>query len=100
MDPGIGFAKTAEQSIAILQDLDKIIATGYPVVLGTSRKSFIGAITGRTAEERLSGSLGSVAAAFSKGVRIFRVHDVAATRDMLKVLMACTAENRAGSGDR
>ncbi|MBN1577814.1 MAG: dihydropteroate synthase [Chitinispirillaceae bacterium] len=96
IDPGIGFAKTAAHSIELIKGLDRIVALGYPVVIGTSRKSFIGRLTGREAPERLYGTLGSVAAAYLCGVSIFRVHDVAETGDFLKVLTECTAHNRAG----
>jgi dihydropteroate synthase len=93
IDPGIGFAKTAQQNIELLRGLDAFVATGFPVLVGTSRKSFIGQITGRQADDRLAGTLGSVAAAFARGARLFRVHDVAATLDFLKVL--CAIENHA-----
>ncbi len=86
LDPGIGFAKTAEHNVTLIRNIGRIVALGYPVVIGTSRKSFIGKITGRCVEERLCGSLASVAAAYLKGVALFRVHDVAATGDFLKVL--------------
>jgi dihydropteroate synthase len=88
IDPGIGFAKTAEQNVALLHGCGAFVATGFPVLVGTSRKSFVGHITGRQVEDRLAGTLGSVAAAFLRGVRMFRVHDVAATLDFLKVLRA------------
>lgn len=88
IDPGIGFAKTAPQNIVLLHGLRELVSTGFPVLVGTSRKSFIGYITGKPVEERLEGSLGSVAAAYVRGVRLFRVHDVAATMDFLKVLSA------------
>ena len=86
IDPGIGFAKTALQNVALIKGLSVFMAMGYPVLIGTSRKSFIGHFTGREATDRLYGSLGSLAAAFLRGARIFRVHDVAATKDFLKVL--------------
>jgi dihydropteroate synthase len=88
IDPGIGFAKTPIQNIRLLQGLEAFVDTGFPVLLGTSRKSFIGRITGREIEDRLAGTLGSVASAFMRGIRLFRVHDVAATNDFLKVLLA------------
>jgi dihydropteroate synthase len=88
IDPGIGFAKTAPQNVALLHGCAAFVATGFPVLVGTSRKSFIGHITGRQVEDRLAGTLGSVAAAFVRGARLFRVHDVAATLDLLKVLNA------------
>jgi dihydropteroate synthase len=95
LDPGIGFAKTTEQNRGILHGIERIVALGYPVLVGTSRKSFIGAITGRSVEDRLHGSLGSIASAFEKGVRYFRVHDVAATVDFLKVMAAVMATGQA-----
>jgi dihydropteroate synthase len=88
IDPGIGFAKDTGQNIEILHNLDVFVKTGYPVVLGTSRKRFVGAITGRDVRDRLCGTLGSIAGAFLSGVKIFRVHDVAATVDFLKVMSA------------
>ena len=86
IDPGIGFAKSVGHNIALLHKMEEIVNTGYPVVLGTSRKNFIGKITGKEVQKRLGGSLGSIASAYSKGVRIFRVHDVDATNDFLKVV--------------
>lgn len=97
VDPGIGFAKTMAHNIDLIKGIDKIVALGYPVVIGTSRKSFIGAITGSPVEERLYGTLGSVAAAFQRGVRIFRVHDVAATSDFLRVFASFGEQARIGS---
>lgn len=86
LDPGIGFAKTAEHSSTILRELDTITAAGFPVLVGTSRKSFIGHIAGAKVDDRLPGSLASIAVAYHGGARLFRVHDVAATVDFLKVL--------------
>jgi dihydropteroate synthase len=104
IDPGVGFAKTAEQNVVLLRRLDVFVKTGYPVLVGTSRKSFIGRLTGREAPcGRLFGTLGSVASAFLRGARIFRVHDVAATRDFLTVLSAIERSGAAGDacrGDR
>jgi dihydropteroate synthase len=88
VDPGIGFAKRFEDNLALLKNLKKLTELGYPILVGTSRKSFIGAITGKDVKERLYGSLGSVASACLHGARIFRVHDVGATRDFLKVFFA------------
>ena len=99
LDPGIGFAKTADHSIELIRGLDRIVGLGYPVVIGTSRKSFIGRITGREAPERLYGTLGSVAAAYERGVSIFRVHDVAETADFLKVFIECTEYSRKGNDE-
>lgn len=85
IDPGIGFAKTAQQNIRLLQNISEFLDTGYRVLIGTSRKSFIGMITGKEVEQRLCGTLGTVASAFIRGVRLFRVHDVRETADFLKV---------------
>lgn len=85
LDPGIGFAKRLEDNLMLLRHLDQLIAEGYPVLIGTSRKSFIGLITGRPVQERLAGTLGSIAAAYANGARFFRVHEVAPVIDMLKI---------------
>jgi dihydropteroate synthase len=86
LDPGIGFAKSAEHSLTLLRGMERIVALGYPVLVGTSRKSFIGHLTGKGVDGRLPGTLASAAAAYLGGARIFRVHDVAETVDFLKVL--------------
>jgi dihydropteroate synthase len=86
IDPGIGFGKTVEHNCTLLKNMKSLCELGFPVLLGTSRKSFIGTITGKKVEERLAGSLGSIASAFINGVKLFRVHDVAETVDFLKVL--------------
>lgn len=84
-DPGIGFGKTVEHNLAILRGLEEIVADGHPVLLGASRKSFLGRLTGRTVGERLAGSLACVARAAEAGVAAIRVHDVEATVDLLRV---------------
>ena len=96
IDPGIGFAKTAAQNVVLLRDLDEFVKTGHTVLVGTSRKSFVGHLTGREPGDRLWGTLGSVGAAFLRGARIFRVHDVAATKDFLNVLCAIEGWNDGG----
>jgi dihydropteroate synthase len=85
IDPGFGFAKTARQNIELLQNISEFLSTGYEVLIGTSRKSFVGMITGKEVEQRLCGTLGTVASAYKRGVRLFRVHDVRETADFLKV---------------
>ncbi len=85
LDPGIGFAKRFEDNIELIRNIKNLTDNGFPVCIGTSRKSFIGQITGRETECRLYGTLGSVAAAFIHGVKIFRVHDVKETKDFLNV---------------
>lgn len=89
LDPGIGFAKTAAQSLSLLKHLGVLVAAGYPVLVGASRKSFIGrALDLPAAEDRLFGSLGAAAAAVSRGAAALRVHDVRATCDLVNLLNA------------
>jgi len=88
VDPGFGFGKTAAHNFELLRNLDRFAALGLPVVAGWSRKSTLGAITGRGAEDRLAASLAAALLAVERGARIVRVHDVAATRDALAVLAA------------
>ncbi len=88
LDPGIGFGKRLEDNLALLSRLDVVAALGYPLLVGLSRKSFVGALTGRPPEGRLAGSLGAACAAHARGGRIFRVHDVAETRDALALYVA------------
>jgi dihydropteroate synthase len=88
VDPGFGFGKTVEHNLALLRELGAIAALGFPVLAGWSRKSSLGRITGRGPEERLAASLAAALIAAQHGARIVRVHDVAATRDVLAVLAA------------
>ena len=76
LDPGIGFAKTAEQSVTLLRSIRELVVIGYPVLVGTSRKSFMGQLLGLEEGQRLEATIASVAWAVSRGVRIVRVHDV------------------------
>jgi dihydropteroate synthase len=76
LDPGFGFAKTPEQNLALLRGLDRIVGLGYPVLIGTSRKSFIGLVLDLPAEERVEGTAATVAWAVAGGAHIVRVHDV------------------------
>lgn len=93
IDPGFGFGKTVEHNYALLRHLDRIRdEVGLPVLAGLSRKSMVGAVTGRPVEKRLAGSLGGALAAVAHGARIVRVHDVAETVDALKVWKAATAD--------
>ena len=85
IDPGFGFGKTASQNYALLRHIDRLVDTGYPVLIGLSRKSMIGAVTGRPVGERLAGSLAAALAGVAKGGAVVRVHDVAQTRDALLV---------------
>ena len=85
LDPGLGFGKTVEQNYQLLQGLAALVQKGYPVVLGASRKSMIGAITGKSVDQRLSGSIAAALAGVARGAVVLRVHDVDATHDALKV---------------
>jgi dihydropteroate synthase len=94
IDPGIGFAKTAEHNLEILARCAELRSIA-PVVIGASRKSFIGHLTGKPAgPDRMVGSLASVAAAFRGGAAVVRVHDVADTVDFLRVLAAIAERER------
>jgi dihydropteroate synthase len=85
LDPGIGFGKTLEHNLELLRRLDEICAIGRPVVVGTSRKSFIGRITGRPEGDRLAGTIATNVMALERGARVFRVHDVREVADALAV---------------
>lgn len=88
LDPGFGFGKTPQQNYLMLQRLDDIDSQGYPWLIGVSRKSMIGHVTGRSPAERLGGSVAAALAAVARGAHIIRVHDVAATVDAVKVWQA------------
>ena len=85
LDPGLGFAKTLEQNLTILRKLRELAQLGRPLLVGASRKSFIGKLTGREAPQRQSGSVAAAAIAAMNGAAIVRVHDVQATREALQV---------------
>jgi dihydropteroate synthase len=91
LDPGIGFGKTLEHNLELLRRLDEIAALGRPVVLGTSRKSFIGRLTGRDVAGRVHGTVATCVIGLERGARVFRVHDVAAVADGLAVAAATLA---------
>ena len=92
LDPGIGFGKTVEHNLELLRRLDEIVAIGRPVVVGTSRKSFLGKLTGgRPESERLPGTIATNVMAFERGATVFRVHDVAPVADALAVAAATVA---------
>jgi dihydropteroate synthase len=95
IDPGFGFGKSVEHNYGLLQSISRMEKElGLPVLAGVSRKSMIGAVTGRSVEQRLAGSLGGALAAVAQGARIVRVHDVAETVDALKVWQAATTNNQ------
>lgn len=85
LDPGIGFGKSVEHNLTLLRRQRELLALGRPLLVGWSRKSTLGAITGRAVDERLPASVAAALAAVQLGARIVRVHDVAATVDALKV---------------
>ena len=85
LDPGIGFGKTQEHNLELLRRLGELRELGRPIVLGTSRKAFIGSLTGREVEARLGGSIASGVLGISAGADLLRVHDVAATHEALRV---------------
>ncbi|MEQ1935388.1 MAG: dihydropteroate synthase [Fimbriimonadaceae bacterium] len=89
IDPGIGFGKTTEQNIALLRHVESFAASGYPVVVGMSRKSLIGQLLGGAPmNERLEGSIAGAIVSMMRGARIIRVHDVRATRRAIDVAAA------------
>jgi dihydropteroate synthase len=91
LDPGIGFGKTVEHNLALLARLDEIVALGRPVVVGVSRKSFLGRITGREADDRAVATAAANVLALERGASVFRVHDVPETFDALAVAAATLA---------
>jgi dihydropteroate synthase len=94
IDPGIGFGKTVEHNLALLAHLDVLVATGYPVLVGTSRKRFLGELLGRSdsvdglvgTDDRLEGSLATATWALVCGAAMVRVHDVRATRHAVEIV--------------
>ena len=90
LDPGFGFAKTAAHNLRLLDELATIVALGYPVAVGLSRKRFLGAVTGRPVEDRDRATAVACALAWERGARLFRVHDVALTREALALASATT----------
>jgi dihydropteroate synthase len=90
IDPGFGFGKTLAHNLALLRDLGQLAALGVAVLVGLSRKSMLGKITGRGPGERLYAGVAAALIAVENGARIVRVHDVAATRDVLAVWQAVT----------
>ncbi|MGN6189951.1 MAG: dihydropteroate synthase [Conexibacter sp.] len=88
LDPGIGFAKQLEHNLELLCRLDELTAIGRPLVIGTSRKSFLGRITGRETDDRLPGTIATNVLALERGAAVFRVHDVQPVADALAVAAA------------
>ena len=88
VDPGIGFAKDLGHNLELLARLGELTDLGRPIVLGTSRKSFLGRITGRETAERIPATLATIVMGLERGAEVFRVHDVAPARDALMVAAA------------
>lgn len=95
LDPGIGFAKSLNENLQMMRDLDKLVAIGYPVLLGTSRKSMIGHVLDLPVNERLEGTGATVCYGIQKGCQIVRIHDVKEIARMAKMMDALL-----GKGDR
>jgi len=85
LDPGIGFGKTAAQNFEILRNLDRLADAGFPILVGTSRKSFIGSIIRKPASDLVLGTGATVAASIVYGAHMVRVHDVAAIREVADI---------------
>jgi len=98
LDPGIGFGKTHEHNLRLLAELESLCALGPPLLVGVSRKSVVGIITGRPLRERVAGSSALAALAVERGARIIRAHDVAATVDAIRI--ATALRRAAGSRER
>lgn len=88
LDPGFGFAKTLEHNLRLFQYLERLHSLGRPLLVGVSRKSMIGKVLDKPVDGRLSGSLALAALAVAKGAQIIRVHDVAETVDVVRMIAA------------
>ena len=100
LDPGIGFSKRSDHSLRVLAGLRRLVALGYPIMVGVSRKRFIGDLSGvQIASERVAGTIGANVMALAAGARLVRVHDVAPNRQALDVAWG-VVQSRDASGDR
>jgi dihydropteroate synthase len=88
LDPGIGFGKTVDHNLELLRRLDELVALGRPLLVGSSRKSFIGRLTDRAVDDRIAGTIATNVLAYIGGARLFRVHDVGLVHDALTVAAA------------
>ena len=88
LDPGFGFAKSLGENYEILRRLPELVALGFPVLVGTSRKSMIGKLLDVPADERLAGTVATSVLGYAAGAHIFRVHDIRPNRDALRVAEA------------
>jgi len=98
LDPGLGFGKSVEQNFELIARIPELAALGFPILIGASRKSFIGHVTGRPLGERLFGTVAANAAAALAGAAILRVHDVAAHADLVRVAAAIRGASAPGAG--
>ncbi len=94
LDPGFGFGKSVAHNLALLRGLDMLAMGGYPLLVGLSRKSVLGAVTGQAVADRVSGSIAAALLAVMRGAWMLRVHDVAATANALAVWQAVEGDNR------
>jgi dihydropteroate synthase len=99
VDPGIGFGKTVEHNLELLRRLGELAELGRPVVVGTSRKSFLGKLTGRDVDNRLGGTIASNVLAVAAGANVIRVHEVAAAREAITVAEVVLGGREWGSPD-
>lgn len=97
-DPGFGFGKTLEHNLILLNNLDAVVERGWPVLVGMSRKSMIGGVTGRPVEERMPGSVAAATVAMMRGAAIVRVHDVPETVDAVRLIRAMREPGNVGNG--
>jgi dihydropteroate synthase len=97
VDPGLGFAKTTEQSLLLMKEISSFLTLGRPVLAGPSRKSFVGRVLNVDVDDRLEGTAGAVAWLVAQGVHVIRVHDV---REMVRVVRMVDAIRRAGEGSK
>ena len=88
LDPGLGFGKSVDHNLALIAGLAHLAKLGYPVLIGLSRKRFLGRLTSQGVDDRLAASLAGLSCAIMRGARIVRVHDVAASRDAINVAYA------------
>src|SRR5699024_4070287 len=94
LDPGIGFAKTAEDNLVVLNRLESFQSLGYPLLLGTSRKGFIGNLLDKGPKDRDAGTGATTCLGVAKGARIIRVHNVAMTKDFVTIMDAMLKEGK------
>ena len=99
LDPGIGFGKTVAHNLELILRLPELVALGRPILIGTSRKSFIGQLTGREPADRLAGTIAANVQAFERGATVFRVHDVGPLVDALTVAAATLAVDTRARGE-